>query len=43
VARRLQRARGKSADELGRLAARLVLDGAWTDSLDAEVFKARYP
>jgi sarcosine oxidase len=34
---------GKSADELGRLAARLVLDGRWTDSLDVEVFKARYP
>ena len=33
---------GKSADELGRLAARLVIDGRWTDSLDAGLFRARY-
>jgi sarcosine oxidase len=31
---------GKSADELGRLAARLVLDGCWTDSLPVELFRA---
>lgn len=33
---------GKSADELGRLAARLVLDGRWTDSLDPHRFRAQY-
>jgi sarcosine oxidase len=32
-------AAGKSADELGRLAARLVLDGRWTDSLNGELFR----
>jgi sarcosine oxidase len=32
----------KSADELGRLAARLLLDGGWRDSLDAGRFKACY-
>ena len=33
----------KSADELGRLAARLALDGRWTDTtLAADFFKARY-
>ena len=31
---------GKSADELGRLAARLVLDGCWTDALPVELFRA---
>ena len=31
---------GKSADELGRLAAHLVLDGCWTDSLPAGLFRA---
>ena len=33
---------GKSADELGRLAARLIVDEGWSDSLDVELFRARY-
>jgi glycine/D-amino acid oxidase-like deaminating enzyme len=32
----------KSADELGRLAARLTIDGRWTDDLDPTLFRAAY-
>jgi sarcosine oxidase len=32
----------KSADELGRLAARLTIDGRWTDNLDPTLFRAAY-
>jgi sarcosine oxidase len=32
----------KSADEIGRLAAELVLTGAWRDELPAEPFRARF-
>lgn len=32
----------KSADELGRLAARLLLDGEWRDPIDQRSFKACY-
>jgi sarcosine oxidase len=32
----------KSADEIGRLAAELVLTGAWRDALPAEPFRARF-
>lgn len=33
---------GKSADELGRLAARLLLDDEWRDPLDRQRFRACY-
>jgi glycine/D-amino acid oxidase-like deaminating enzyme len=33
---------GTMADELGRLAARLVIDGSWRDSLPPEPFTPRF-
>lgn len=33
----------KSSNEIGRLAAQLVAQGRWTDSLDRTLFKARLP